>query len=151
MDFFKRFSQAFVNSKVEYEHSLPICNEKYEFLFFFDCTSSDGKCILNQIDNIYIRNIKDSTILCCSAKKILPEYILNSVIGKEIISLETIDEELDLEDKYYELYERCYKAIKKNADVKKLFAEIVSMLNNLPVASVMLNIYAYLIRVNNLE
>lgn len=151
MDFFKRFSEGFINSKVEYEHSLPICNEKYEFLFFFDCVSSNGKCILNQIDNIYIRNIKDSTMLCCSAKKLLPEHILNSVIGKEIISLETTDEELDLEDKYYELYERCYEAIKESADVENLFAKIVGMLNNMPVASGMINIYAYLVRMNNLE
>lgn len=144
MDFFDRFLHAFNNSKIEYEHSLPICNEKYEFLFFLDCVTSDNKCFVKTIDKVYVRNINDSTIKCYEASDIIPEKYLANVVNQEIVPLSSIDKELDLEESYYKLYEKYYSNICSSNST--LLFDIEICLKNIPISKCMLEIYAFLMQ-----
>ncbi len=144
MDFFDRFVMAFSESKIEYAHSLPICNKKYEFLFFFDSTNKDGKSFVKSIDSIYVRNISDMTMNCYDAKQIVPKEYYSLVEGREIIYLDSVDEELDLEDQYFKLYETYYNSL--DSIDETLLLEIEGLLKKIPISKCMLEIYAFLMQ-----
>lgn len=149
MSFFKRFSEAFNNSKIEYAHSLPVCNDNFECIFFFEIKECEDSIVIKAIKNLCFRNIKEGTMKFYSAEKIIPKTVLDNVIGREIQTLISIDEELDLEDKYCEMYEKYYEIKEKGAVSEHMLMLLVEQLKKIPSASKMLNIYLFLFNMKN--
>lgn len=134
MSFYNRFSNLFSTVEIELAHSLPILTLDKEIVFFYEeRENKDHKRVVGDIKYIAIKNIKDGKENQLFANEIVPREINNGIKGTILNDELSVEEELQQEDNYIDLYNQLFtKAIESSVtaeEINYLFDKLKETLN----------------------
>lgn len=145
MSFNNRFSNLFTTIEIELAHSLPITNGSKEIMFFYEENESDnGKAVLGEVKYVAYRDIKNGELSKVLANEVIPSNILENINGIVISRNVPIEEELDKEDRYFEIYEKVFADISQGKKDKRTITKLYQVLKDLINCQEIMSIYNYL-------
>lgn len=146
MNLTERFSTVLSSIEFQLARSLPVLDKEKEIIFFYkteEINSTEYR--ISDIRYVVIRDIKSGRIEKKNATEIIPDTILNSVIGSINTHIMSVEQELETEDKYYEYYEKLYvKALLQSIPNDVEVDNLSILFTKLVEGTKLIEIYRYL-------
>ncbi len=106
--------------------------------------SDNGKAVLGEVKYVAYRDIKNGELSKVLANEVIPSNILENINGIVISRNVPIEEELDKEDRYFEIYEKVFADISQGKKDKRTITKLYQVLKDLINCQEIMSIYNYL-------
>lgn len=145
MDINDRFRSALSSIELQLARSLPVFSGGKEVLFFYptvDVSKTEYK--IPEIRYVVFRDIKSGDTTVSSGADALPADILASVTESVNSYSLPVEEEIDAEDEYMELYENLFASIGSDSDDCKQADKLSALFTKLTEETALVPIYRFL-------
>lgn len=146
MNINERFSSVLSSIEFQLARSMPVFNGGKEIVFFYkidEINKTEYK--ISEIRYVVLRDIINGNIEVINANDIIPEKILNSVVGAVNMHTLSVEQELDEEDKYLKYYEKLIEKLESEKELNgKEVSELSVLFTRLTEGTKLKEIYSYL-------
>lgn len=127
--------------EIELASSLPVCGTKGQSIFYYSTSPvNDESFRIDKLFYVFTLKCEEQTVTRLSPEEAIPGDLLSQICGSVVSPQVMDDEAMELEDKYYEYFEKA-TAVPKDMDADKMCR---SILDRLVPESVLRRIYEYL-------
>ena len=131
--------------EVELTASLPVCNREKECVFYYSTQAVDEESFkVVKIFYVYVQDRKSKKLKRLAPEDVIPKEILASVTNCVIFPKVFDEEAINLEDEYYESYEKMSAAAEEDSIDEDIIAVCKSLLQKLVPESPLRQVYYYL-------
>lgn len=145
MEIIERFSSVLSSMEFQLARSLPIFDDGKEIFFFYVIEEVNiNEYKIPEVRYVVYRDIRSGHIDVINAKDVIPQELIDSLIGSINKHNLSVEEELKAEKEFFELYEKMIQEYGVTSyDTKKL-KRISQLFNKLIDGTRLLPIYKYL-------
>lgn len=144
MDVNDRFLSVLSSIEIQLARSLPVFGGGKETLFFY-CTKDISKTEyeITEIRYAAVRDMSSGSITVSKAADIIPADIYASAVGSVNRYALAVEDEIDAEDEYSELYESLLEKFLSGKDASKEAGELSALFAKLTEGSSLVPVYKF--------